>query len=71
MSLDSSLNELMALLHSLGWWLLSSSVKTELLLDSGLLLSVDLNNVKSDGLGEGSALSNSDNVTFLDTGEGW
>ena len=53
-------------LHSLG-----SSVKTELLLDSGLLLSVDLNNVKSDGLGEGSALANSDNITFLDTREGW
>ena len=48
----------------------SSSEETELLL-AGVLLSLVLNldHVEADGLGEGSALANSDDVTLLDSGE--
>lgn len=39
--------------------------------EAGVLLSLglDLDDVESDGLGEGSALANSDDVTFLNSGE--
>ena len=47
-----------------------SSEEAELLL-AGVLLSLvlDLDHVETDGLGEGSALANGNDVTFLDTGE--
>ena len=55
--------------------LLACSVKTELFLAStgelGLSLVLNLDHIESDGLGEGSALSNSHDVTFLYSGEGW
>lgn len=36
---------------------------------AGVSLGLDLDNVEADGLGEGSALANGNDVTFLNTGE--
>lgn len=48
------------------------SEETELSLSTFLLsLGFDLDNVEADGLGEGSALADGNDVTFLNTGEGW
>ena len=49
-----------------------SSEEAELLL-AGVLLSLvlDLDHVETDGLGEGSALADSDDVSFLDSWESW
>lgn len=40
-----------------------------LLATASVLLGVNLDNVEANGLGEGSALADSDDVTFLNTGE--
>lgn len=48
------------------------SEKNELLLDVTFdSLGLKLDNVELDGLGEGSALSDGDNVSFLDSWECW
>lgn len=48
------------------------SEKDELFLDVTFnSLGFDLEDVESNSLGEGSALSNCDNITFLDSGECW
>ncbi len=49
----------------------SCSEEAELLLAGvGLSLGVDLDHVEADGLGEGSALANGDDVSLVHTGEG-
>ena len=48
----------------------SASIEGEgFLTGTGLLLGVNLDNVEADGLGEGSALANSHDITLLNTGE--
>lgn len=49
-----------------------ASEENELFLDVTFdSLGLNLEDVESDCLGEGSALSNSDNISFRDSGEGW